>query len=198
MTHTFSHRCMAAVLASFMLVGAPAVAEVIAPAPLADGYTGTEPSVEPQSWIVTPQVDAEGAPVLDADGEPVVVLTPTEEGTVVPGAMVRYEFAVANPTDDSLSNVALASDFPAEMALEIGSFAGPEGMTVAFDTAEDPGVWHQIHPIPPEAERESMPSLDAIDNLRVIVPDVPAGSQALVSYAAVVRQGPTSDTLESE
>lgn len=198
MTHTFSHRCMVAALAGFMLVGAPAAAEVIAPAPLAEGFEGTEPGIQAQSWIVVAEVDAEGAPVLDDAGEPVVTLTPTQDGTVVPGATVRYEFAVANPTDAPLSNVAMDSPFPAEMALEVGTFTGPEGMTVAFDTAGEPGVWHQIHPLPSETERESMPSLDAIENLRVIVPDVPAGSQALVSYAAVVRQGPTSETQESE
>lgn len=183
-------------------------AETIAPVALPEAYEGTAPAVLPSTWVLVPSVDAEGKAILNADGTPamsMVDITATDDGEethpVVPGNTVIYEFAVANPTDAPLDNINLTSAFPANLALDAASFSGPEGMLVAFSTSEKPDTWFQIYPAPPEADRGEMPSLDAIANLRVTVPQVPVDTQALVSYAAVVRQGTTATTnptLESE
>lgn len=183
-------------------------AETIAPVALPEAYEGTAPAVLPSTWVLVPSMDAEGKAILNADGTPamsMVDITATDDGeethSVVPGNTVIYEFAVANPTDAPLDNINLTSAFPANLALDAASFSGPEGMLVAFSTSEKPDTWFQIYPAPPEADRGEMPSLDAIANLRVTVPQVPVDTQALVSYAAVVRQGTTATTnptLESE
>lgn len=168
---------------------------VVAPTPLEEGFVGTTPATQGQSWVVTTTLDETGQPVLDATGAPVTTLVPMDEANAVPGDTVVYEFAITNPTEAAVTNATLQSAFPPAMALDPTSFAGPQGLIVAFTTQDEPETWHQIHPVLPEAERDAMPSLDAMTNLRVIVPDVPADSQALVSYAAVIRQGIPTPTL---
>jgi uncharacterized repeat protein (TIGR01451 family) len=187
----------------FFLMAQGVAAETIAPVALPEGYEGTEPAVTIQNWVLVPSLDAEGKTRLDVDGNPLMEMVETETNEVVPGNTVVYEFTVTNPSDAPLESIQLKSEFPATLALEADSFSGPEGMIVAFSTADAPDTWYQIQPLPPEAEREEMPSIDAIANLRVTVPQVPVQTQALVSYAAVVRQGATTtqtttQTLESE
>jgi hypothetical protein len=198
----------------FFLMAQDAVADTIPPVALPEGFEGTEVALTNTAWVLVAAKDAAGNPVLDEAGAPVMEMVPlaqenAENGgnadgqtSTPPGSTIVFEYALANPTSAPLDNIQLKSAFPADMALEVGSFSGPEGMIVAFSTADEPDTWHQIQPLPPEAERGKMPSIDAIANLRVTVPQVPVQTQALVSYAAVIRQGVTAttstQTLESE
>lgn len=196
MTRTLPTLCLAAL---GLLPALPGLAQnvIVAPTALEEGFEGTAPAIQAQSWVVTPSVDDQGQPVLDENGVQVTTLVPMDEASAVPGSTVVYEFAITNPTDAAVNNAVLQSEFPSLLALDPVSFTGPEGINVAFATQDEPDTWHQIHPVLPEAEREGMPSLDAMTNLRVIVPEVPADSQALVSYAAVIRQGATTTLTET-
>lgn len=189
------------------------IAETIPPVALPADYEGTEVTLTDTSWVLAEVLDETGNVVLGEDGQPAMKMVPLEtidiengedgdaEASTPPGSTIVFEYALDNPTDAPLDNIQLNSPFPPEMSLDATSFSGPEGMIVAFSTSEKPDTWFQIYPAPPEADRGEMPSLDAIANLRVTVPQVPVDTRALVSYAAVVRQGTTAtttQTLESE
>ena len=213
MKPVLKHLLTSAATVGFILMAQGAAADTIPPVALPEGYEGTEVALTDTAWVLVPSVDEAGQTRVDPEGNPLMEMVAletagsengdnaAEQTQTPPGSTIVFEYALANPTDTPLDNIQLKSAFPADMALEADSFSGPEGMIVAFSTADAPNTWYQIQPLPPEAERGEMPSIDAIANLRVTVPQVPVQTQALVSYAAVIRQGApdtTTQTLESE
>lgn len=153
------------------------VAEILAPVALDADHGYEAPAVEPSAWVVTYEM---------VDGERQRILTSINESPTRPGDLIFYELGIVNPTDEPLENVVLSNDFPGELLLQDGSLSGPEGMRVDYTVIGDEAEYVLI----PTPENESeQPSLDMTETLRVTVPQVPANSRVLVTYAGLVRQG---------
>lgn len=173
-------------LCASVLWASASIAEVLAPVVLPENHEFEKPGVETSAWVVSYEV---------VDGERERVLTSINESPTRPGDIIVYEIAVVNPTQAALENIVLDNDFPAELLLQEGSFAGPAGMVVDFVIEGDEERYALFPETEDEAER---PSIASVDVLRVTMPEVPANSKVLVTYAGQVRQGNSTTTNHNQ
>ncbi len=105
-----------------------------------------------------------GEPVLDEDGEPVILLVPLDESVVTPGDQVLYVITLDNPTEDTAMNLQLGAQVAAELVLDPFSFAAPEGLAIEWADEDSPDLFR---PIFEEIDDEQVMTAD-LDALRAL------------------------------
>lgn len=90
------------------------------------------------AYTLEPELTETGAPVLDDDGEPVILRVPLDESVIIPGDVVLYVITLDNPTDDPAMNLRLGAQIAAELVLDPFSIIGPDGLVVEWADEENP------------------------------------------------------------
>lgn len=127
-----------------------------------------------------------GEPVLDEDGEPVILRVPLDESVVTPGDQVLYVITLDNPTEDAAMNLQLGAQVAAELVLDPFSFAAPEGLALEWADEESPDLFR---PIFEEIDDEQVMTadLDALRALRLTLPELPPSEQMSIEYTVTLR-----------
>ena len=150
--------------------------------------TQTEPQVAVTlaGFTLAPALDEDGEPVLDDDGAPVIERVPLADSLVTPGDQVLYVITLDNQTEDPALSITLGAQVAGEVLLDPFSFAGPDGLDIAWADAETPD---RFRPLFEEIDGETVMTadLDTLRSLRLTLPELAPEAQFLVEYTVTLR-----------
>lgn len=138
------------------------------------------------AFTLHPERDAAGAPVLDDNGQPVILRVPLQDSALTPGEAVLYVIEVANPTEATAAALTLRAEVAAEVLLDPHSLVGPEGLVTDWSDAEAPDTFRPLFAVI-DGERVLQADLDALRALRLTLPDLPPDGRAQVEYTVTLR-----------
>lgn len=148
--------------------------------------TATEVQVTLAGFTLAPELDDNAEPVLDEDGEPVIIRVPLADSVVTPGDAVLYVITLDNPTEEPALDVSLGAQVAGELLLDPFSFTGPEGLDIAWADEESP---QDFRPMFEEIDGEVVMTadLDALRILRLTLPELAPSEQYSVEYTVTLR-----------
>lgn len=171
---------------------AGAMALVLAGASFAQDTAPAEDAAEPAvvvamaGFTLLPAMDEDGAPLLDDDGNPIILRVPLAESVITPGDAVLYVITLENQTADAATDLQIGAQVAAEVLLDPYSVIAPEGLVLEWADAETPEtfrpVFEQI-----EGEIVMQADLDTIRTLRLTLPALDPGAAALIEYTVTLR-----------
>jgi uncharacterized repeat protein (TIGR01451 family) len=137
-------------------------------------------------FTLAPEVDADGAPVLDGNGLPVILRLPLEDSVLTPGEVVLYAIALDNPTTDPAHEVTLTARVAPEVLLDPFSLTGPEGLIVVWADDENPEAFFPLFEWI-DGEWVMQADLATLRRLRLTLPPLLPTESAQIEYAVTRR-----------
>jgi hypothetical protein len=137
--------------------------------------------------VVREQVDADGFPVLDADGNAVIVYEPVTDTPVIPGDQVRYMVTMENLGPD-VTNFSVAFDIPAQGLLIPETIASDWDATFYVGTTDLPEVRTEIFEQGQDLSAGYLEIPDGeIAKIHASIPTLAAGEAGVISYNMMIR-----------
>lgn len=137
-------------------------------------------------YTFAPELTDTGAPVLDDDGEPVILRVPLEESVITPGDQVLYVIELSNPTEEPTMNLQLGAQVAEELVLDPFSITGPEALVTEWSDEEDPTHFRHVF-IEVDGETVMQADLVALRILRLTLPELPPSAQTSIEYTVTLR-----------
>lgn len=145
-------------------------------------------SADMQTFVLRERLDADGLPVLDDQGKPVIDTVPVAEESVVPGDEISYVITVKN-LGEAIEGMDMSFDVSPELSLITGSVTSSIHAEFGFSTGDDIGTV-----LPLLADGEGNPSdefsavgPDEVIRLHAAIPAVAEGETFTLSYNLNVR-----------